>query len=88
VTRLRRDAALGGDNPPAAKRPVLAARLGTLEASAISLEGDNPSMALADAQQQRPLERLRDEWQKRSRLLSVPPFTDGKRKRACVCQRH
>jgi len=39
---------------------VIAARLGTLEASTISLEGDNPSMTLADAQQQRPLERRRE----------------------------
>jgi ABC-type antimicrobial peptide transport system permease subunit len=39
---------------------VIAARLGTLEASTISLEGDNPSMTLADAQQQRLLERVRE----------------------------
>jgi hypothetical protein len=39
---------------------VIAARLGTLEPSTISLEGDNPSMTLADAQQQRLLERLRE----------------------------
>jgi hypothetical protein len=39
---------------------VIAARLGTLEASTVSLEGDNPSMTLADAQQQRLLERVRE----------------------------
>jgi hypothetical protein len=39
---------------------VITARLGTLEASTISLEGDNPSMTFADAQQQRLLERRRE----------------------------
>ncbi|MHB8659934.1 MAG: hypothetical protein ACYC91_18720, partial [Solirubrobacteraceae bacterium] len=34
--------------------------LGTLEATTMSLEGDNPSMTLADVQQQRLLERLRE----------------------------
>jgi len=34
--------------------------LETLEAPTIALEGDNPSMTLADAQQQRLLERLHD----------------------------
>jgi hypothetical protein len=33
--------------------------LETLEAPTIALEGDNPSMTLADVQQQRLLERLR-----------------------------
>lgn len=37
----------------------MAAPPGTLEAAPISLEGDNPSVALADAQQQLLLERLR-----------------------------
>ena len=39
---------------------MIAARLGTLEACTISLDGDNPSLTLADAQQQRLLERLRE----------------------------
>jgi len=34
--------------------------LETLEAPAIALEGENPSMTLADVQQQRLLERLRE----------------------------
>jgi len=34
--------------------------LETLEAPAIALEGTNPSMTLADVQQQRLLERLRE----------------------------
>jgi hypothetical protein len=41
-----------------AKRPVPAARCETLEAPPIPLEGDNPSITLADAQQQ--LKRLRE----------------------------
>ena len=58
--RPRRDPAGGGDQPPVAKRPVPAAQLGTLDAPTIPLEGDNPRMTPADAQQQRLLERLRD----------------------------
>jgi hypothetical protein len=34
--------------------------LETLESPTIALEGDNPSMTLADVQQQRLLERLRE----------------------------
>ena len=53
--------------PAGAKRPVTAAPRGnarrqriSLDAPRISLEGDNPSMTRADAQQQRLLERLRE----------------------------
>jgi hypothetical protein len=43
-----------------AKRPVTAARFETLEAPPIPLEGDNPSITRADAQQQLLLKRLRE----------------------------
>jgi hypothetical protein len=50
-------AALGGDQPAVAKRQVAAAA--SKPVRTISLEGDNPTMMSADAQQQRLLQRLR-----------------------------
>jgi hypothetical protein len=60
LSRLRRDAAVGGDQPRSPSVRCQQRGAETLEAPTISREGDNPTMMAADPQQQRLLKQLRD----------------------------